>query len=266
MDVISEQIKGETGVPAFIFRPRAKGSYPCVVLLHERYGLVKHTTDLAERLADSGYVVITPDLFYSYPDQESLRRGEVGVRLTDAEVVDQIDDVRSVLSKVECCDPDRFAVMGVCQSGRYSIVYGAKRPVSSCITFYGAAQVSDWEVNEYQPEGLGALIKDMSAPILGVFGEKDHVISISDVENLRDNLEKSRKSYRIIVYPDAPHGWLNDTMPGRYRPGLAAMAWSELLAFLAESLNGNGSWSKVRWEFRSVTSQDYDFSSNVRLE
>lgn len=266
MDVISEQIVGKTGVPAFIFRPRPKGSYPCVVLLHERYGLVKHTTDLAERLADSGYVVVTPDLFYAYPDQESLRRGEVGVRLTDAEVVEQIDDVRSVLGQVQGCDPERLAVMGVCQSGRYSIVYGAKRSVASCITFYGAAQKSDWEINEYQPESLGALIEDISAPMLGIFGEKDHVISISDVANLRDTFEKSRKSYRIIVYPDAPHGWLNDTMIGRYRPGIAAMAWSELLSYLAETLSGNGNWSKVRWEFRSATSQDYNFSSNVRLE
>lgn len=266
MDVISEKIVGKTGVPAFIFKPRLKGTYPCIVLLHERYGLVQHTTDLAERLADSGYVVITPDLFYAFPDQESLRRGEVGVRLTDAEVVEQIDDVRSVLSEVESCDPDRLAVMGVCQSGRYSIVYGAKRPVTSCITFYGAAQKSDWEIDEFQPEGLRELINDLTAPILGIFGEKDHVISIDDVANLRDTLENSRKSYRIILYPDAPHGWLNDTMKGRYRPGLAAMAWSELLSFLAESMSGAGNWSKVSWEFRAVSNQDYDFSSNVRLE
>ena len=62
-----------------------------------------------------------------------------------------------------------------------------------------------------------------------------------------------------------PHGFLNDTMPGRYRPTEAAQAWHMLLAFLAEVAAGQ--WNgPVRWEFEGTSSVNYDFSKNVRLE
>lgn len=266
MDTVSDRVVGERGVPAFVAKPQTAGTYPCVVLLHERYGLVKHTEDLAEKLAGSGYVVIAPDLFYAYPDQEGLRRGDVGVKLTDAEVTDEIEDICLVLNQIQGADSSRLGMVGVCQSGRYPIVYGAKHSLDACVTLYGAAQESDWEVNEWQPDGLAPLIDQLSAPVLGIFGEKDHVISISDVCRLRGALEEYRRSYRIKIYADAPHGWLNDTMPGRYRPEIAEAAWQELLVFLEETLRGSGDRSKIRWEFSSEIGPDYDFSKNVRFE
>jgi len=36
-----------------------------------------------------------------------------------------------------------------------------------------------------------------------------------------------------------PHGWLNDTMPGRYRAKEAEEAWGVLLAFLGDVFGGN---------------------------
>ena len=67
------------------------------------------------------------------------------------------------------------------------------------------------------------------------------------------------------IVPDVPHGFLNDTMPGRYRAKEAAQAWQVLLAFLAEVFAGQ--WhGQVRWEFEGGTSPGYDFSKNVRLE
>lgn len=265
-DVLTHRLVGERGVPAFVAHPKDKGTFPCVILLHERYGLVKHTEDLAEKLAAGGYVVMAPDLFYDYPDQARLHQGDVGVRPKDEDVVQEIEAVRPLLHSIDGADPSRLGMIGVCQTGRYSIVYGARHPLQACVAFYGAAQLRDWEVNEFQPDGLEALIARMDAPVLGIFGEKDHVISISDIQKLRGTLEQYRKSYRIKIYADAPHGWLNDTMPGRYRPEIARSAWSELLLFLEETLKPTAKWSRVRWEFSSEIGADYDFSKNVRLE
>jgi carboxymethylenebutenolidase len=67
------------------------------------------------------------------------------------------------------------------------------------------------------------------------------------------------------VFADMPHGFLNDTMPGRYRPKEAAQAWDMLRAFLGEAFSGQ--WhERVRWEFEGVSAHNYDFSKNVRLE
>ena len=86
--VRSEDIICPGGMPAFLARPDRGGTFPVVVLMHERYGLVRHTRELAERWARDGYACIAPDFFHKHPDQEALHRGahlldgEAGARLS----------------------------------------------------------------------------------------------------------------------------------------------------------------------------------------
>ena len=70
---------------------------------------------------------------------------------------------------------------------------------------------------------MSELIAGTQCPVLGQFGEADHVMSVDSMLAWRNAFEQANKSYRIRVYPDAPHGWFNDTMPGgtvRSRPPL----------------------------------------------
>ena len=41
IDVLTENITCENGMPAFLAYPSASGKYPTIILMHERYGLVK---------------------------------------------------------------------------------------------------------------------------------------------------------------------------------------------------------------------------------
>jgi dienelactone hydrolase len=50
-DVETQEIVCPGGMPAYVARPAATGRVPVVVLMHERYGLVAHTRDLARRCA-----------------------------------------------------------------------------------------------------------------------------------------------------------------------------------------------------------------------
>ena len=265
----AERVRFGQDGDGYLFLPRQTGRAPAVVVLHERYGLVQHTIDLARRLADDGYVGLAPDLFSRWQgDREALRRGDVRVTLPDSEVAAVICDGLEYLRQHERVDGDGLVVMGVCQSGRYPIVVASETDkIAAVVVFYGAAQASDWQVNDLQPRLMEAMLRSLSAPALFVFGEADHIISLDDVLRLRAALEAGQRSYRMKIFPDAPHGWLNDTMPGRYRPEPAAQAWSLLLQFLEDVFDGR--WpppGRVRWEFESDTSQTYDFSKNVRYE
>jgi carboxymethylenebutenolidase len=248
--------QGELHLP----REAARGA---VVILHERYGLVQHTLDLAQRLAGDGYAALAPDLFSRWQgDREALRRGALRVTLPDDEVAAVVDRaIDFVKTRAE-----RVALMGVCQSGRYPIVVGSRRrDLAACVVFYGASQRRDWEPSALQPRAMGDMLRELHAPALFVYAERDHTISLDDVRRVRDTLEAARRSYRMKVFPDVPHGFLNDTMPGRYRATQAAQAWQVLLAFLAEVFAGQ--WhGRVRWEFEGASSPDYDFTKNVRLE
>ena len=252
----------------YLYLPARLDRAPAVVVLHERYGLVQHTLDLARRLAEDGYVGLAPDLFARWQgDREALRRGDVRVTLPDQEVAGVISDALACLRQHERVDGDRLALMGVCQSGRYPIVVASERDdLAACVVFYGAAQASDWEVTELQPRPLEAMLRGLRVPTLLVFGEADHIISVDDVLRVRAALEAGRRSYRMKIFPDVPHGWLNDTMPGRYHRETAEAAWSMLLDFLKDAFDGRWPPGRVYWEFESDTGQTYDFSKNVRYE
>ena len=49
-------------IPAFVAVPDRVEKAPAVIVLHERYGFVRHTRDLAERFAVDGFVAIAPNL------------------------------------------------------------------------------------------------------------------------------------------------------------------------------------------------------------
>ena len=162
-------------------------------------------------------------------------------------------------------DAGKIAVKGVCQTGRHPLVYAAEHPISAALIWYGAAGDKEWNVNEQFPKPLDDVIARIDCPVLGIFGEADHVISLADVRRLRDSLDRHDKSYTIKVYPGAPHGWLNDTMPGRYRRDAAEAAWAFQLAFLKKVFDHGYDKSRRAQRYESDHAAGYDFSKNVRL-
>lgn len=256
------------GFAAFRALPRAKGRRPAVILLHERYGIVQHTRDLTTKLALAGYVGLAPDLFSRFAgDKKALQRGEARVELRDSEVLQDLGQAIDYLKKLSAVDASRIAIVGICQTGRHSLLLAAHRKdLSSCIVYYGAAGGKEWSTDELRPEPIEDLIEKLSCPFLGVFGEADHIISVDDVLRFRACLEQHKKSYQIRICRDAPHGWLNDTMPGRYRKEAAVDAWKLLLAFLKKTFTRDWDRNRRLWIFESDLSPTYDFSKNVRLE
>jgi carboxymethylenebutenolidase len=266
--IVERRVHGPSGTPALLCVPKAPGRHACAMILHEKYGLVPHTENLARKLAADGFVVLAPDLFYEYPDQEALHRGEVWVDLTDEGVLQGCEDVFWCLSDVPGADPEHLGIVGVCQSGRYPLVWAAKHRLDAAIVFYGGITGRAWETTEQQCS-LAAVLDDMltagSDRVLGIFGEADHLIPIDGVLRFRNELEQRNISYQISVYGSMPHGWLNDTMPGRYRPVEAQLAWDEAVTYLRMKTDPQANSSAVEWAFRSMKSPDYDFSKNTRL-
>ena len=86
------------------------------------------------------------------------------------------------------------------------------------------------------------------------------------MRKFRDNLDKHKKSYEFKVLAEAPHGWLNDTMPGRYRQPQAEAAWAIMIDFLERVYAGGYPPNRVRQKYDLDISEDYDFEKNVRLE
>ncbi len=262
---ISEHICAN-GMPAWITKPRTPGKYPVIVFMHERYGLVKHTLDLSQRCAIDGFVVVTPNFFFRHPDLPGLNQGEGRYDMTDPESVELIDAAFALAKTDPSSDMSRIAVAGYCQTGRHPLVYASQRKLSAAVVWYGACSPREWSANERQPEKLEDVIAAVDCPVFGAFGEADHIISLQDVRRFRDTLETAAKTYEIHIYPGAPHGWLNDTMPGRYRAPQANAGWADQQNFLKQVMAPGFAPGLVSWKFQSESGRNYDFSKNVRLE
>jgi len=265
-DITTKDVRCGSGLPAFLALPAKSGPLPAMVLMHERYGLVQHTRDLAARMARDGFACIAPDFFYKHPDQAALHRGDVGYEMTDPEAFEYLNAAVDELAALPQVDPGRIAVMGVCQTGRHPLVLAAQRPIAAALVWYGAASQREWQVNARYPVALDEIVARIDCPVLGIFGEADHLISLADVRRLRDTLDRHGKTYHIKFYPGAPHGWLNDTMPGRYRRAEAEAGWALQLAFLKQVLDPGHDRSRRMQVYECEHSADYDFSKNVRLE
>jgi carboxymethylenebutenolidase len=237
---------------------------PIVVVCHERYGVVRHTVELAERLAGAGFLAVAPD-FYA----DAVLTGE------EERLPDVADDV--VLRHLDaaitharglpgCGAASPVAVIGICRSGSYGILASAARPdVGAVVMLYGGAQPREFRTGPLRSTPYAQLIAAGTAPVLGLWGERDHTMSVDDVRRVRDLLEDARRSYDFVLYPDMPHGWLNDTMPGRFRSAEAAEAFATISSWLHERLRPAAAPSEVAWSFRSRIATTYDFRSNERL-
>jgi carboxymethylenebutenolidase len=266
-NIVTKDLVCAGGLPAFLAAPPGGAKTGAVVLMHERYGLVKHTRDLAERFAREGFVCLAPDFFYKHPDQDALHRGDVGYPLKDAESIEYLETAVAEVAALPQVDAGKIAVMGVCQTGRHPLVFAAERNrIAAALVWYGAANAREWEPNERYMKPLDDMLARIACPVLGIFGEADHLIPIKDVRRFRDSLERHDKSFTISVYAGAPHGWLNDTMPGRYRREAAEAAWALQRAFLTRVFDGRYDKSRRLQTYHCDYAADYDFSKNVRME
>jgi carboxymethylenebutenolidase len=261
-------IKIDNRMNGYLGKPAGGGKRPAIIHLHERYGIVQHTTDLGEKFVQQGYVTIVPDLFSRFTgNREKLAKGDERCDLDDAEVLKDIDAVVEYLRAVPEVDTSRIAISGVCQTGRQPILMAAKRDyVAAVVMLYGAVYDADWKSHPQRPEPIERLIEQMSCPMVAVFGELDNLIPLNNIVRMISVLAGAKKSFDVRVYAGAPHGFLNDTMPGRFRAEQTHAAWNQITTFLNAAFTGKYPKDHVIWRVESDTSVDYDFTKMKRWE
>ena len=256
---ISEHVLA-SGMRLWYARPDTEAPRPLMVMLHERYGPVRHSFDVIRRMAGYGYAACVPDLFHRYEGERGpIERSEARYDPTDEQTVTDIDEAIAFMQVQPFVEDGAVGIVGFCQSGRTPMVYAASgRGITAAALFHGGIYPRDYEPTINGQESTASLLPRVNVPILGGFGEHDPLVPLENVRRFRGELASLGKRAALRVFAGAPHGWM-DGGRREYRPAAAEAAWALMTGFFADAFADRlGAGPHV--EFEVEPGIDFDFS------
>ena len=219
-EVDDELVYGHFAFPEDMIEP-----LPAIIVIHEWWGLNENIRSAAERLAGEGYIVLAIDLFggNTADNPEEAKALMTSVVENPGPANENIRQAYAFVSTT--AGAPKTGSLGWCFGGGWSLNTAMLFPdeLDAAVIYYG--QVTDDEDR----------LRDISAPILGLFGGKDRGIPVDTVQRFEAALERLRKQHEIHIYPDARHAFANPT--GRaYDAEVADDAWQRTLEFLSTHL------------------------------
>jgi carboxymethylenebutenolidase len=223
-----EYKSGDLIIPAYLARPPKKKTAPGVLVIHEVFGLNDHIKNVADRIANEGYVALAPNFFVranltppkDATDMTALRKAVSSIPTEAA-----IKDMQAGLDylKADKGVKPKLASIGFCMGGGFSYQIATHtKDLAGAVIFYGRIPIE--------------LVPQVSCPLLASFGALDTGLPADQIQAWVDALKKAGKSVDAKIYPNAKHGFFNDTRPEAYNPEAAADAWQRVLKFFHERL------------------------------
>lgn len=217
---------------AFVALPPA-GRGPGLLLLQEIFGVNAHIRAVAEQYAQSGFVVIAPDLFrrqatrvelgYVGEDRERALTLMRGLSREQA-VADMAVALAALRAMPECTG--RIGALGYCMGGRLAFAAAALCGVDAAVCYYGGGIAA-------QPD-LAALAARITVPVQFHHAGHDPSIPPEAVAVVRTAMATAPAAAQTEFhdYPDAQHGF-NCWARAAHDPASAVLAQGRSLVFLA---------------------------------
>ncbi|MDQ2859671.1 MAG: dienelactone hydrolase family protein [Pseudomonadota bacterium] len=215
---------------AYVARP-ATAPAPAIVVIQEIFGVNEVMRDIADDLAEAGYLAICPDLFW---------RIEPGIDITDqtdAEVkrafalfaaFDVDAGVRDIAGTVDGIRSDpwcsgRVGAVGLCLGGLLAFLTAVRTDADACVAYYGVG------IERHVGEA-----DKLAKPLLLHMAAEDQFVPKAAQEAIVAAL-KDNPQIEIHRYPGRDHAFARQG--GDHHHGAdAALAWSRTLAFFSENL------------------------------
>lgn len=225
----SVSVPTEAGaMPAHLWLPPS-GTGPGILLLQEIFGISSYVERRAQDLADLGYVVLAPEIFWRLgvsrvadgPDMLDEAVGLLQRCDWDAAVADAVAALATLRGRDEVTGPS--GVVGFCFGGGLAFNVAAVSDPGCLVSYYGSAL----------PQLLG-LAPQVTAPSLHHFGTADSYIPADQVATIRAAVE--RDGVELHTYDGAEHAFDNPVLESMHSPEASRLAWERTTAFLAEQL------------------------------
>jgi len=227
-------------IHAYIARPMGDGPFPGIVLVHHLPGWDEVYQEFARRFANHGYNVICPDMYcregHGTADDVGARVRAAGGIADDQVLADCEAAARWVKSLPT--SNGKVGIIGTCSGGRHSVmVAGRSKEFDAVADLWGGRVVASGEdLTEKQPVAPIDYTKNLSAPMLGLFGNDDQAPTPAQVDQHEAELKKHGKNYEFHRYDGAGHGFFYYHAPA-YRQQQAMDGWGKLFDFFEKHLS-----------------------------
>jgi carboxymethylenebutenolidase len=246
--VARQEVRIRTGdgeCPTSVFTPgEGAGRWPAAIFFMDGLGIRPVLFEMGQRLADAGFVVLLPDLYYRAGSYEPLDVGAVfassDVRTALAPFMGSTDSHRAAQDTGAFLDylqgrsdvsGTRVGTTGYCMGGAISLTVAGTYPdrVAAAASFHGGSLATDSELSPH------LLVDRIQGRIYVGAADNDNSYPPQMAARLVEALMESSVDHRHELYVGAAHGWTMSDFPV-YDAAAAERHWTELISLFAETL------------------------------
>jgi carboxymethylenebutenolidase len=215
-------------VQGYLAKPQKLEGAPAIVVIQEWWGVNDQIRGVADRLAQSGYLALVPDLFRGKTTVEEEEANHLLGALDFGDAAGQ--DIRGAVQYLKQ-QSERVAVTGFCMGGALTLLALSNIPeVSAGVVWYGFPPLEYIDASK------------IKVPVLGHWGTQDAFFAAETVDALETKLTDAKVDVEFHRYL-AHHAFANEEAvgPGRisrtqFDPVWSKLAWDRTLTFLGRTM------------------------------
>ncbi|GIF25183.1 carboxymethylenebutenolidase [Actinoplanes tereljensis] len=228
---------------AYLVQPDGDGPFPGVLFFMDAFGLRPRLAEMAERIAERGYAVLVPNLFYrnasgplitpeelADPEKRGAAFGRLGPMmqaLTAERVAADTGSYLDFFAAQPGVSDEPVVLVGYCMGGRNGLRAIAAHPdrIKALGSFHAGGVVTDAEDSPHLAVG------SITGEVYFGHADNDGSMTPDQIKALEAALDEAGVTYRSELYEDAPHGYtMSDT--AMYHQPSELRHWTELFALL----------------------------------
>ncbi|MGH7668293.1 MAG: dienelactone hydrolase family protein [Gemmatimonadaceae bacterium] len=233
----------------FLYQLESKAAWPGIVHLTDIHGVREASRGMARRLAEEGYTVLLPNVFYrtrkppmfdfpvNFGDERTKQRfAELTGPLTPEAAARDAAAYVDFLRAQPATAAGPMGVVGYCFTGALSLRIAAARPdaIAAASSFHGGGLHTD------APTSPDRGLPRVKAQLHVGHAFEDRSMSADAIAKFDQALAAWGGRYESLVYGQARHGW---TVPdsAAYDRDQAERAYANMTALFARTLGGRAS-------------------------
>lgn len=188
-------------VQTFVVYPESKDKRPVVLIIHEIFGLTDWAQELADEVAEAGYIAVAPDLLSGmapnggrtsdFPGDKAI---EAINHLNPDQITADLNAAADFALKLPATNGKLF-VAGFCWGGGQTFRFATNRPdLAAAFVFYGP------------PPDKDAMAR-IKAPVYGFYAGNDQRIGAT-IPDAIANMKAAGKTFEPVNYDGAGHGFM----------------------------------------------------------